>query len=63
MQILTKRWAQAALLVVAIVLGSLWVSGAFQTAQESESRADVAASVPAPGPGQNKVLLKDLGMT
>jgi copper chaperone CopZ len=64
-----RRWALVAFMIGIIAAGYLWLNGApgiWQVGGSSlgPSGATVAASasVPAPGPGQQKVVLENLGM-
>ena len=56
-----KKWALPILGLGIIAVGLVWLNVS-QTAQVNIP-GYASASVPAPGPGQKKVLLKDLGMT
>jgi hypothetical protein len=54
----------AGIVVIFGVFGAalLWIKGASQTDGRDVQTVSASAKVPAPGPGQNKVVLKNLGM-
>lgn len=58
----TKVWLR--LLVVAVFVGLLyaWASGTFRFTEVDSTTSYVSQAVPAPGPGQKKVVLQNLGM-
>ncbi len=67
----TSSWLLLALIVVTFAIGYVWLNGTPGTTQAGSSgtRAvdeagvpPAAASVPAPEPGQKKVVLANLGM-
>jgi len=57
-----KKWGLLALGLAMIAAGYIW-SDTPPTAQVSGSTAYSSANVPAPAPGQKKVVLQSLGMT
>ena len=58
-----KKWLVLAILLAALVIAYSWTSGIFRASSEAISPTYVSPRVPAPGPGQNKVVLQNLGMT
>jgi hypothetical protein len=57
----SKIWALFVLGLGVAAAGYIWL-GATPTAQVNSSTSNVSATVPAPAPGQKKVVLKNLGM-
>ncbi len=64
MQSRATRWLLLALVVGMLATGFVWLNGTPVTTQAGGSggRVESAASVPAPEPGQKKVVLENLGM-
>lgn len=58
-----KRWVGIVILVGLVAIGLVWIKGISQTTGRDVPTTYVSSSVPAPAPGQKKVVLKDLGMT
>ncbi|MBI2347434.1 MAG: hypothetical protein HYV05_02145 [Deltaproteobacteria bacterium] len=51
-----KNRVSIVIVVGLLAFGSVWIQG-------DSATTSVSSSVPAPAPGQKKVVLKDLGMT
>lgn len=58
-----KKWISIVIIIGIFVVAFVWMKGASQTTGRDIQLTYVSSNVPAPGPGQKKVLLKDLGMT
>jgi hypothetical protein len=57
----SKSWALMVLGFGIAAAAYIWFDAA-PTAQVNSSASNASATVPAPGPGQKKVVLKNLGM-
>lgn len=58
-----KIWIGIVIVVGLAAIGLVWTKRTSLTAERDIPYASVSSSVPAPAPGQKKVVLKNLGMT
>jgi hypothetical protein len=58
-----KKWLSLAIVTVAFGIAYVWIKGTPETNGRDAQVEPVSSNVPAPGPGQKKVLLRNLGMT
>lgn len=58
-----KKWVGIAIAIGLFAVVFVWMPGTSQTIGRDLPSSYASSNVPAPGPSQRKVLLKDLGMT
>ena len=58
-----KKWVSIVIGVGLLAIALLWMKGISQTTGRDVPTTYVSSSVPAPAPGQKKIVLKNLGMT
>lgn len=58
-----KTWISLAVLIGVLGIAFVWMKGTTQTSGQGIEISSTSSNVPAPGPGQKKVVLKNLGMS
>ena len=58
-----KKWIIIVSVIAVSGIAFVWMKGASQTDGRDIRITSTSSNVPAPGPGQKKVVLKNLGMT
>lgn len=57
-----KKWIGIVIIIVVLGIAILWMRGASDVNGRDVQVTRVSSKIPAPGPGQKKVFLKNLGM-
>jgi hypothetical protein len=58
-----KKWIGIAVIIVVFGTAFVWMRGASPVNRPDVQLTQASSKIPAPGPGQTKVVLKNLGMS